>query len=79
MIVFEILDTHETLLLILLKFLFPLTIKLLKLLITNVNIFSELVFLDVSTELILVLVNICLKKTHFAHEILIESILLHVA
>ena len=79
MIILEEFDSHQTFVLVLLELLLPLSIKILKLLITDLNILSELVLLDVGSEFILVLINICLKYSNFTHQILIQCILLNIA
>ena len=66
-VVLEPLYPHETLILIIFKLLFPHAVEFLELLISNINIFPQLLFLNVGPQFVLILVYVGFQKSHFAH------------
>jgi len=58
---------------------FPFSEEFLELLITDIDILSKLVLLNISPQFILILVDIDFKKAHFFHKIFIKGIFLNIA
>ena len=79
MFVFELFDLDHALVLEFSELLLPISVKLLELFISNLNILPELVGLNIDSKLILESINVGFKKSHFSHEIFVELIFLHVA
>lgn len=79
MVVLEQLNAHHALFLVLVELLLPLPVELLELLVSDFDVLAQLVFLNISSEFVLVLVDVGLEQPDLPHQILIECVLLYVA
>ena len=77
MTVLRVFNLDDGLLLEVLEPLLPISIELLKLLITDVNVFFQLLLLNVSSQFVLVKVEVLLQQSDFAHEVLVELVLVN--
>jgi hypothetical protein len=73
----QIFDLDYGFVLKLLEFMLPIAVELLELFVADVDVLLELVLLDVGPEFVLVLIEVFLKEADFAHEVLVQLILLH--
>ena len=79
MLVFKFLNLDHAFVFEFCEFSLPVSVELLQLFISDLDVFSQLFLLNVNSELVLELVDICLEKTHLPHEIFVQLVFLHVA
>lgn len=79
MVVFQVLYAHQAFLLVFFELLLPLSVKFLQLFVADVDVLTQLVLLNIRSQFILILVDVCLEEAYLAHQVFVEGVLLHIA
>lgn len=79
MFVFQLLDLNHAIILELGKILFPISVELLHLFVTDFYVLSQLIVLNIRSEIILEHAYVSFEQSDFSHEIFVKLILLNVA
>jgi len=75
----ELLNLVERLLLKVLELVLPSNVKVLEVLVTDLNVFLHLLLLNVRAEFILVANDVSLESSDFFHEVLVQHVLVDFA